>query len=112
MSTPSEPIKAQPVFLAISAYLVAKCLWRVFIPGGSWPLPPWHILSMASDILLLIVLMLMNWVTDTSGFDQKARRVRTAMFWGGTISGVVLVLIRFTGSAAWWTGHLVDGIFL
>jgi hypothetical protein len=28
------------------------------------------------------------------------------LFWFGLIAGVGSLLIRFTGDAAWWTGHL------
>ena len=110
MTTAESPGKSWPLFLAISGYLILRCLWRVFVPGAGWPVPPWHYLSMASDVLLLVMLIVLkSRLAPLVADDDSRRKLSDIAIWGGSIAGVILLLIRFTSEAAWWTGHLRDG---
>jgi hypothetical protein len=91
-------------FLAISIYLIARFLWRIVFEGGSWPLPPWHYVSMLIDVGLMIALIALR--PSESGLEESRRGTASLMFWLGILAGVASLLIRFTSDAAWWTGHL------
>ena len=105
--------KAFPLLVAVAAYVIFRFLWAVFTPGGSWPLPPWHYVSMTTDIVLLVMIVVLNSNANTA-FTLEDRRnpassrrtLQGFMFWFGVIAAIGLLLIRFTSDAAWWTGHL------
>jgi hypothetical protein len=112
MTTAESQGKSWPLFLAVAGYLVLRCLWRLFVPGGGWPVPPWHYLSMASDILLLVVLIVLrSRLAPVLADDPSRRRLADIAAWGGSIAGFLLLAIRFTSEAAWWTGHFRHGGF-
>jgi hypothetical protein len=91
-------------FLAISIYLMIRFLWRIVFEGGSWPLPPWHYVSMLIDIGLMIALIALR--PGESSLEESRRGTASLMFWFGILAGAGSLLIRFTSDAAWWTGHL------
>ena len=99
--------KSPILFPLIAAYLILKCLWRLFLRSGSWPLPPWHYISMASDVLLLVVLLALKpSVPEPTQQSPIYARYPNALFWCAVTAGVVMILLRFTSDHGWWTGHL------
>ncbi len=76
-------------------YLIAKFLWRVFVPAHEYPMRLEQVLSITFDLLALIVLI-----------GLKAHVVNWA-FWIALIAGLALFAIRLSSDASWWTGHLV-----
>ena len=99
------------VYQAVCAVLIVKALWRIIMPGGSWPMPPAHYLSMGIDALLLIALIGMRpRISSSLPEGDKRRRVANALFGLALLGGVALLAVRFTGTAAWWTGHLRSGV--
>jgi hypothetical protein len=67
---------------------------------------------MGVDLLLLIGLIAL-WRSYPAPTPDAPPYVR----WGGSIfglgvaAGIVMLLLRFTGDHAWWTGHLRGGGF-
>lgn len=103
----SPPRNIWPIYLLISGYLIVRFLSAVLIPGGGWPLSPAHYLSMAIDLCLLIGLFgTRSQLNKTMSSDDSRQSLAGAMFVGGIVAGIGLLLIRFTSDAAWWTGHL------
>ncbi len=94
-------------YYLVALGLITRCLWRVLTPGGSFPLPPAHYLSMGFDLVLLVVLILGRrhigrWGESEAPAVSRARWV----FAAALIAGIGLIAIRFTSHTAWWTGHL------
>ena len=99
------------IYQALCIVLIAKALWRILVPGGEWPLPPAHYLSMGIDALLFIALIGMKpRISPALPAGDRRRTMANALFWPALLAGAALLLIRFTGDAAWWTGHLRPGI--
>ena len=108
MSELASPGKTWPVFLLICAYLILQCLWRLFTPGGSWPMPPWHYVSMASDVLLWAVMIgLKSQLTPLIAYDRSRARLANTLFWSAFLAGIIMILLRLTSDSAWWTGHRI-----
>lgn len=94
-------------FLIFSGYLILTFLYRVFVPGGGWPLSPWHYISMGLTALLIAGLVAQrSIVSGALQTDDPRHRWIGSLFWCGLIAGGGSLLIRFTSDAAWWTGHL------
>ena len=93
------------VFLLIAVYLIVRFLWRAVIPGGGWPVPPWHYVSMGIDVVLVGCLIALR---SRQSDGESRGGAATPLFWLGVVAGVGSLLIRFTGEAAWWTGHLFN----
>jgi len=99
------------VYIFVSIYLAIRFLWGVFVPGGEYPMPPWHYVSMGVDLVLLIcVLMLRSRLFPELGANDPRTTWANVLFGVGLVSGIGLLAIRFTSNAAWWTGHLRSGI--
>ena len=96
---------SRTVFLLIALYLIVRFLWRAIIPGGGWPLPPWHYISMGIDVVLVGCLVVLR---SRQSDLESSDRASTPLFWLGLIAGVGSLLIRFTGEGAWWTGHFFN----
>jgi hypothetical protein len=60
------------IFVVIAVYLMARFLWRIVADGGSWPLPPWHYVSMGTDIVLMIVLVALRPGTGTVDVSRQS----------------------------------------
>ncbi len=98
-------------FLFFCAYLILRFLSGLFIPGGEWPLSPAHYLSMAIDLGLLAGVFGARSQLFAKLPEMDTRRpIAGILFVAAVISGVGLLLIRFTSDQAWWTGHLQDGL--
>lgn len=107
MATQASPGKANPVLLFLSAYLILRLLWRIFTPGGSWAMPPWQIIEIAIDVVLVLCLILMRPLAMAPiAPDDPRRSWMTPLIWGGIAAGIAALGIRFTGDVGWWTGHL------
>jgi hypothetical protein len=99
------------VYQFVSIYLFLRFLWAVVVPGGEWPLPPWHYISMGIDVVLLACILLMRpRLFPEKGHDDPRATTANVLFGLGLIAGLGLLLIRFTSDAAWWTGHLRSGL--
>ncbi len=108
MSELASPGKTWPVFLLLCAYLILQCLWRLFTPGGSWPMPPWHYVSMASDVLIWAVMIgLKSQITPQIAGDRSRARLGNILFGAAFVSGIIMIALRLTSDSAWWTGHFI-----
>ena len=97
-------------FLFFSVYLILRFLSGLFIPGGSWPLPPAHYMAMGIDLGLLVgVVVARSQLFAKLPPRDRKRDIAGILFVAAVISGVGLLLIRFTSEQSWWTGHLRDG---
>lgn len=103
---PSATGRAWYLLVLLSAYLVLRFLWRAFVPGGSWPLPPEHYIEMGLDAVLLVILIVLRVRTAQTGAPSAA--LANLVFAAGAFGGAGLLLIRVTSKAAWWTGHLTN----
>lgn len=95
------------IYIIVSCYLMLRFGAAVVLRGGEWPLSPSHYLQMAVDAGLLIGLFGLRSQVYAS-FDRydSRRGLAGLLFVLGIISGIGLLLIRFTSDAAWWTGYL------
>lgn len=111
MAGETRQAKAPLLFTVLAAYLIFKGFWNVFVPGGSWPLPPWPLVSMATNLVLVAVLVAF-WTQMPERTEDSPATIRHAapLFWCAFAAGIVNFLIRFTSEQAWWTGHLTSGI--
>ncbi|MXN47972.1 hypothetical protein GR138_22445 [Shinella kummerowiae] len=92
----------------VSGFLIVRCLWRVFIPGMEYALPPWPLVSVISDILVMIALFIIKPMVPAATADSPALvRHATTLFIGGIIATAIMVLIRVSSDRGWWTGHLM-----
>ncbi|HEY8567194.1 MAG TPA: hypothetical protein VIL65_16975 [Beijerinckiaceae bacterium] len=109
---PQEKTKrgsGQGSLIFVSLMLIAQCLWRILTPGGEWPLPPVHYMQMTFDAGMLVCLVAaVAWPRQTSGDTPARSDGVTILLLCGIAAGIILLLIRFTNKAAWWTGHLTN----
>ncbi len=82
------------IAFALACYLIAEFLWRTFTTAHEYPMRPEQMLSISLDLLAVV------------GLIGARRHIPTAVFWTGLAAGLALFAIRFSGDAAWWTGHL------
>lgn len=107
MATQAKPGRTNTIVLFLSAYLILRLLWRIFTLGGSWSLPPWHIIEISIDVLLVFCVIFMRPLAVAAIAPDDPRRTwKNALIWGGIVAGVAALGIRFTGNVGWWTGHL------
>lgn len=96
-----------PIYYIIGAWLILKMLWSVFTPGGEWPLPPAHYLSMAIVVAMSAAIVFgRSKLLRASNISADNKGRVKLLFWPALASGIILIGIRFTSDAAWWTGHL------
>lgn len=95
------------IYLIVSGYLILRFAAAIVLRGGEWPMPPSHYLQMAVDLGLLVGLfgLRSQFYAKLDRFDSR-RGPAGVLFVFGVVSGVGLLLIRFTSDAAWWTGYL------
>lgn len=95
------------IYVLAACYLVFLFFWRILLPGGEWPLPPMHYVSMGLDLVLMAVVFALRFRL-TAYLDRNPARatLATVLFWCALGAGIGSLLIRFTSDAAWWTGHL------
>ncbi|HHZ08958.1 MAG TPA: hypothetical protein GX405_09300 [Rhizobiales bacterium] len=95
------------VFVLAAGYLVFLFLWRILLPAAEWPRPPMHYLAMGLDVLLVAVVFVLRFRMSGQLAENPARATfATVLFWCALGAGIGSLLIRFTGEAAWRTGHL------
>lgn len=95
------------IFVLAACYLVFLFLWRVIVPGGEWPLPPTHYITMGLDVALIAVVVFLRSRLSAQLAETPSRAtLAMVLFWCALGAGVGSLLIRFTSKAAWWTGHL------
>ena len=107
MAAQARAGRTNTVILFLSAYLILRLLWRLFTPGGSWAMPPWHLIEMVIDAMLLAcVFFLRPQAVAAIAPDDPGRGWKHGLIWGGIVAGIGAIAIRFTGNVGWWTGHL------
>ena len=95
------------VFVLAACYLVFLFFWRILLPGGEWPQPPMHYVSMGLDVVLVAVVFVLRFrLSEYLGENPSRATFATILFWCALGAGIGSLLIRFTGETAWWTGHL------
>jgi hypothetical protein len=108
MQEKDPPAKAPIALALISGYLIVRCLWRVFVPGTEYALPPWPLVSIVVDILTMIALFILKPQVPAAGPDAPIYiRHATLLFVGGIVATAIMVLIRLSSNRGWWTGHLM-----
>ena len=100
--------RAAITLAVVAGFLILRCLWKVFIPGTEFTLPPWPLVSVIFDILVMITLFILKPMVPaaTAGSPAYVRHA-TALFIGGIVATVIMVLIRVSSDRGWWTGHLM-----
>lgn len=95
------------IFVLAACYLVFLFVWRILMPGGEWPPPPMHLVSMGLDVVLVAVVFILRFrMSGHLGENPSRATLAPILFWCGLGAGIGSLLIRFTSDAAWWTGHL------
>ena len=107
MPSTSSSSRNWTIFRVISAYMILLFLWRVFVPAHEYSMRTAQVLDIAINILLLVGLVGLKRQLDRE-FEPDDSRWSSArpLYWGGLIAGILMLLIRLTSNAAWWTGHL------
>jgi hypothetical protein len=107
MPSTSSSSRNWTIFRVISAYMILLFLWRVFVPAHEYSMRTAQVLDIAINILLLVGLVSLKRQLDRE-FEADDSRWSFArpLYRGGLIAGVLMLLIRLTSDAAWWTGHL------
>lgn len=107
MAEQGSQSRAAITLAVVSGILIVRCLWRVFTPGTEYALPPWPLVYLMVDILMMISLFIIRPMVPTATPDSPALvRHATALFIGGIVATVIMVLIRVSSDRGWWTGHL------
>lgn len=86
------------VCYGLAVYLIGSLLWRVFIPAHEYPGSTATWLGIAVDVLAI------------AGLVGIRAGVPKTLFWIALIAGLGLLAIRLTGTASWWTGHLMYSV--
>jgi len=108
MAEQGSQSRAAVVLAFVSGFLIFRCLWRVFIPGSEYAMPPWPLVSVISDILVMVALFIIKPMVPAAMADSPALvRHATKLFIGGIIATAIMVLIRVSSDRGWWTGHLM-----
>jgi hypothetical protein len=108
MAEQGSQSRAAIALAVVSGFLIFRCLWRVFIPGTEYALPPWPLVSVIFDILVMVALFIIKPMVPAATTDSPALvRHATALFIGGIIATAIMVLIRVSSDRGWWTGHLM-----
>lgn len=81
--------------IALPSLLTAHFLWNLLTPAHEYPMRSEQVMTMTFDGLMLAGL-----------FGLKAS-IPKLLFWTAVVAGVGLFVLRLTGDAARWTGHLV-----
>lgn len=104
----STPGKAPVIHAIMCGYVILRCLWRIFIPATEYALPPWPLLSLIFDILVLVALFVLKPQVPAATPDAPVyTRYATPLFVCAIIATAIMVLIRFLSESGWWTGHLM-----
>lgn len=108
MADTNNHAKAPIALVVVSGYLILRCLWRVFIPGTEYSLPPWPLVSLIFDILVMTSLFILKPQVPVAGPNAPLQvRYATPLFVGGILATAIMVLIRASSDKGWWTGHLM-----
>jgi hypothetical protein len=95
------------LFVLVCVYIVLQFLWRAFTRAGEWPLPPYHYLSMALDLALIVVaVMLFSALGKRQPEGGGQRAARVILFVPALLAGIGMFVIRFSSDVGWWTGHI------
>jgi hypothetical protein len=98
--------RAWSVFLIVSLYLIAVCLYRVFIPANGLPAPNSTYWSVALDLVLVAALLASRRAIVGIPEHDERRKWINKVFGFGLAAGIVIILIRFTGDHTFRSGHL------
>ena len=94
-ATPASAGRHQTLFFVMCCYLIATFLYRVLTPAHEYPMRSEQMLTIGLDLLMVV------------GLFGIRRQGPKPLFVTAMIAGVGVLLLRFTGDAAWWTGHLM-----
>ena len=84
-------------FILVAALLIGNFLWRALMPAHEYPMRSVQLLTMVFDLALIAGLI---------GMRSRAPKLKV-LFWLALGSGIGLFVIRLTGDASWWMGHLM-----
>jgi phosphate/sulfate permease len=94
-AAPSDGARQRPLlFFALTGLLIASFLWNVFTTAHEYPMRTEQVMTMVLDAGMVIGL-----------FGVRNSRPKP-LWWIAFFAGLGLFIIRLTGDAAWWTGHL------
>jgi hypothetical protein len=94
------------IYLLCAGLLIANCLWRVFVPAHEYPPSFYTCLTLLLDAGLLfgLVGLYLQFSKQMAAEDGRLRWLRL-LFWPAMLAGIVIFVIRFSGSDGWATGH-------
>ena len=99
-------------FRVVAGILILTLLWRALIPAREYPGRSAQMLTIVIDLGLLVGLFgIRAHLVKVLDMNDPRRKTLTPLFGAALICGVCLFLIRLTGDAAWWTGHLLYSIY-
>ena len=108
MPDPARPLP-WTTLRVIAALLIVTFVYRLCIPGGEYGSQGIVVLDILLNIGLLVGLYGTRRTLVREAPGDERWKVGTPLYWAALISGIGLLLIRFTSSSAWWTGHLMSG---
>jgi phosphate/sulfate permease len=94
-AVPSGDAKQKPLlFFTLTGLLIASFLWNLFTTAHEYPMRTEQVMTMVLDAGMVIGLF---------GIKNSGQK---PLWWIALLAGLGLFVIRLTGDAAWWTGHL------
>jgi hypothetical protein len=84
----------KPFRFVYASLLIVWFLYSVFVTAHEYPMRPEQVITMLIEAAVLF------------GLVRSRSEIPAWLFWIALACGVGLFAIRFTGDAAWWTGHL------
>ncbi|MEZ2333096.1 hypothetical protein AB6802_25525 [Mesorhizobium sp. RCC_202] len=94
-------------FRVIAALLIVTFVYRLCIPSHEYDSRGVVILDIVLNIGLLVGLWGTRRTLSQQGPNDDRWKVGAPLYWAALISGIGLLMIRFTSNSAWWTGHLM-----
>lgn len=97
--------------LLMALFLVGKAIWRLVVVAREYASSTvvWIDIGLTAMIMLGLWSLAQQALRDHDLPAARRGQVRMAMI-AGLGAGVVLLGLRMTGDAGWWTGHLTYGL--
>ena len=105
-SSSSKPLP-WTTFRVVAALLIVTFIYRLCVPAHEYDSRGVVYLDIVLNIGLLVGLIGTGRSLSQQAPGDDRWTIGTPLYWAALISGIGLLLIRFTSTPAWWTGHLM-----
>jgi len=92
----TDTTRRNPMIAVVLPWLlIGQFLWNLLTPAHEYPMRTEQVMTMTFDFLMV------------AGLFGLTASIPKPLFWIALVAGLGLFVLRLTGDAAWWTGHLV-----